>query len=131
MISLQTVINLELEWINIDTIYYIKNNKWDKNPYDITVSALLSMDTESDIVSLYLEPILGYQLYYEGKNQIKTDDVMIHNLYWSAYAELYITPVEDLEWYFEMDVNNGYANSTGVPVSFASTTGITWYLPEF
>ncbi|WP_369681425.1 hypothetical protein [Brachyspira innocens] len=121
MISLQTVINLELEWINIDTIYYIKNNKWDKNPYDITVSALLSMDTESDIVSLHLEPILGYQLYYEGKNQIKTDDVMIHNLYWSAYAELYITPVEDLEWYFEMDVNNGDADSTG----------ITWYLPEF
>ena len=56
---------------------------------------------------------------------------MSHALAWGAYAELYITPVKDLEWYFEMDVNGnaGQNNENLPPVSFAATTGITWYLP--
>ncbi|KLI33027.1 cell surface protein, partial [Brachyspira hyodysenteriae] len=91
-----------------------------------------------DIVSLYVEPSLGYKARYLGKMQYEDQDGKVnfdfkvnHYLSWGAYAELYITPVKDLEWYFEMDVNNSDSDSTGIPVSFASTTGITWYLPEF
>ncbi|MBW5410567.1 cell surface protein, partial [Brachyspira hampsonii] len=114
------------------------NAKWDKNPYDVTVQAVLALTANSDIVSLYLEPSLGYMAKYLGKlhyadqdGEYNLDFKVNHYLSWGAYAELYITPVKDLEWYFEMDVNNSDANSTGVPVSFAATTGITWYLPEF
>ncbi|MDA0034726.1 variable surface family protein [Brachyspira hyodysenteriae] len=114
------------------------NAKWDKNPYDVTVQAVLGVTANSDIVSLYVEPSLGYKARYLGKMQYEDQDGKVnfdfkvnHYLSWGAYAELYITPVKDLEWYFEMDVNNGDSDSTGIPVSFASTTGITWYLPEF
>lgn len=114
------------------------NVKWDKNPYDVTVQAVLGVTANSDIVSLYVEPSLGYKSRYLGKMQYEDQDGKVnydfkvnHYLSWGAYAELYITPVKDLEWYFEMDVNNSDSDSTGIPVSFASTTGITWYLPEF
>ncbi|MEI0447597.1 cell surface protein [Brachyspira intermedia] len=114
------------------------NVKWDKNPYDVTVQAVLGVTANSDIVSLYVEPSLGYKARYLGKMQYEDQDGKVnydfkvnHYLSWGAYAELYITPVKDLEWYFEMDVNNSDSDSTGIPVSFASTTGITWYLPEF
>ncbi|MEI0548897.1 cell surface protein [Brachyspira intermedia] len=114
------------------------NAKWDKNPYDVTVQAVLGVTANSDIVSLYVEPSLGYKARYLGKMQYEDQDGKVnydfkvnHYLSWGAYAELYITPVKDLEWYFEMDVNNSDSDSTGIPVSFASTTGITWYLPEF
>ena len=116
----------------IYSIYAQKDIKWDKNPYDITAAAVLGITANSDIVSLYVEPSLGYQATYEGKYKTDTTDPkVIHNLAWGAYAELYITPVQDLEWYFEMDVNNSNSDGSNVPVSFATTTGITWYLPEF
>ena len=56
---------------------------------------------------------------------------MTHALTWGAYTELYVTPVKDLEWYFEMDINgNASANNASLPpVSFATSTGLTWYLP--
>ena len=110
----------------------LKDDKWDKNPYDVTAQAVLGITANSDIVSLYVEPSLGYQAIYDGK--LKTDAAnakLSHSLYWGAYAELYITPVQDLEWYFEMDVNNSNGNGSNVPVYFETTTGITWYLPAF
>ncbi|KLI41821.1 cell surface protein, partial [Brachyspira hyodysenteriae] len=83
--------------------------KLDKNPYDVTVQAVLGVTANSDIVSLYVEPSLGYKAKYLGKMQdekVNLDFKVNHYLSWGAYAELYITPVKDLEWYFEMDVNN-------------------------
>ena len=113
----------------------LKDDKWDKNPYDVTAQAVLGITANSDIVSLYVEPSLGYQATYAGKITIKgkniTDPKVEHNLAWGAYAELYITPVQDLEWYFEMDVNNSNTDASNIPVHFETTTGITWYLPEF
>ena len=49
---------------------------------------------------------------------------------------MYVRPVQDLEWYFEMDINGKYGKITQyvdvveVPVYFETTTGITWYLPS-
>uniref|UniRef100_UPI003F4BFF01 cell surface protein n=1 Tax=Brachyspira catarrhinii TaxID=2528966 RepID=UPI003F4BFF01 len=112
-----------------------KNSKWDANPYDVKVQAVLGITANSDIVSLYVEPSLGYQAKYLGKaseNGITYIDSKVqHQLAWGAYTELYIRPVQDLEWYFEMDVNNSNEKQNGVPVTFNASTGITWYLPAF
>ncbi|MCZ9839042.1 variable surface family protein [Brachyspira hyodysenteriae] len=122
----------------INTIYSKKDNKWEKNPYNVTAAAVLGLTANSDIVSLYVEPSLGYNAVYEGKFKTDSEDYKVqHNLYWGAYTELYITPVKDLEWYFEMDVNNGVpklqgnpiASGNNIPVVFGANTGITWYLP--
>ncbi|MEI0492134.1 cell surface protein [Brachyspira intermedia] len=112
--------------------------EWEKNPYVVTAAAVLGITANSDIVTLYVEPSLGYTASYGGKEKglvYNPDPKVSHKLAWGAYAELYITPVKDLEWYFEMDVNNntprtGYTYNN-VPVNFATSTGITWYLPAF
>ena len=59
-----------------------------------------------------------------------------HKLGWSSYGEIYITPVKDLEWYFEAEIGNyniegaNDAASLGdLNVQFNASTGITWYLP--
>uniref|UniRef100_UPI003F4B12A1 cell surface protein n=1 Tax=Brachyspira catarrhinii TaxID=2528966 RepID=UPI003F4B12A1 len=107
-----------------------KDVKWDSNPYDVKVQAVLGITANSDIVSLYVEPSLGYQATYLGKlSALYIDAKVQHKLAWGAYTELYIRPVQDLEWYFEMDVNNSNEKQNGVPVNFATSTGITWYLP--
>ena len=126
-------------------------NEWEKSPYDVTVAAVLGITANSDIVSLYVEPSLGYTAAYGGRAKtingstttLYADSSVTHKLAWGAYTELYIRPTQDLEWYFEMDVNNsgtrqgvvdpetGEKISNGVPVYFETTTGITWYLPSF
>lgn len=100
---------------------------YDVSPYKFAIKPVLSLAANSDYVSLYFEPSLGYALTgskFKGVNQ-----TMTHALAWGAYAELYVTPVKDLEWYFEMDVNGEAASQSTIPVSFAASTGITWYLP--
>ena len=115
-------------------------DEWEKNPYDVTVQAVLGITANSDIVSLYVEPSLGYKADYAGQERyifngttIKDPDPKIeHKLAWGAYTELYIRPLQDLEWYFEMNVNNsGVDQDSNIPVYFESSTGITWYLPAF
>ncbi|ACN84071.1 variable surface protein - VspF [Brachyspira hyodysenteriae WA1] len=110
-----------------------KDQKWDSNPYDVKAQAVLGITANSDVVSLYVEPSLGYQATYLGKHTSENIDSKVqHSLAWGAYAELYVRPVQDLEWYFEMDVNNGGTRQpSNIPVYFATTTGITWYLPAF
>ena len=111
-------------------------HEWEKNPYKVTAAAVLGITANSDIVSLYVEPSLGYTAYAGGKQKdvIADDPTVTHKLYWGAYTELYIRPVQDLEWYFEMDVNNNSESGpagtyNNVPVNFVASTGITWYLP--
>ncbi|KLI19779.1 cell surface protein, partial [Brachyspira hyodysenteriae] len=87
--------------------YIGKDFKWDSNPYDVKAQAVLGITANSDVVSLYVEPSLGYQATYLGKNisenpYLNIDSKVQHSLAWGAYAELYVRPVQDLEWYFEM-----------------------------
>ncbi|PTY41452.1 variable surface family protein [Brachyspira hampsonii] len=114
--------------------------EWEKSPYDVTVAAVLGITANSDIVSLYVEPSLGYKATYNGKYKMDVNGStttidsgkVLHNLSWGAYTELYIRPTQDLEWYFEMDVNNNSTRQeSNIPVYFETTTGITWYLPAF
>ena len=111
-------------------------HEWEKNPYKVTAAAVLGITANSDIVSLYVEPSLGYTASAGGKeknNPTAVDPTVTHQLAWGAYTELYIRPVQDLEWYFEMNVNNNSPRDdyfyNNVPVYFETTTGITWYLP--
>ena len=106
------------------TTSYGGNAAWKKSAWDLTLAPTLGITANSDIVSLYVEPSLGLQITQNGSatdNKVKE----IYSLYWGAYAEIYITPLKNLEWYFEADVSR----DTTVPVKLAASTGITWYLP--
>ena len=95
-----------------------------KNAWILNLVAGLGLSANSDIVSLYLEPSLGLTVNQAGsidKNAKET-----YGLGYDVYAEIYITPLKNLEWYFEASIGN-VGNTKGV--AFASSTGITWYLP--
>ena len=109
-----------------------QSDSYDVSPYKFAIKPVLSLAANSDYVSLYFEPSLGYTLSgskTKAREGVASVEKMSHALAWGAYAELYITPVKDLEWYFEMDVNGEVARQSTIPVSFAASTGITWYLP--
>ena len=103
---------------------YGGNAAWKKSAWDLTLAPTLGITANSDIVSLYVEPSLGLTITQSGSatdNKVKE----LYSLYWGAYAEIYITPIKNLEWYFEANVSK----DTVAPVSLAASTGITWYLP--
>ena len=94
----------------------------------MTLAPALGITANSDIVSLYVEPSLGLKITQKGSatdNKVKE----LYSLYYGAYAEIYITPLKNLEWYFEVDFNNGGTTANQSAITFAGTTGITWYLP--
>ncbi|KLI50788.1 cell surface protein [Brachyspira hyodysenteriae] len=116
--------------VNNGTTKFKQSDMYEANAYNVTAAAVLGITANSDIVTLYVEPSLGYTASYEGKLKgALVDPKVNHKLVWGAYTELYITPVKDLEWYFEMDINNSNSKRNSVPVNFATSTGITWYLP--
>ena len=103
----------------------------DIGAYNFTIAPTLGLGANSDIVSVWFEPSLGYTVSGAKESHLR------HQLYWGAYAELYLTPVKDLEWYFEVDVSSdraAYSSDAAFSyeggVSFAASTGITWYLPS-
>ncbi|WP_288625184.1 cell surface protein [uncultured Brachyspira sp.] len=104
------------------------SESWAKGAWDLKIIPALGITANSDIVSLYVEPSLGLQITQKGSvtdNKVKE----LYSLYYGAYAEIYITPLKNLEWYFEVDLNNGGTTADQSAITFASTTGITWYLP--
>ena len=115
---------------NVDTLtsVYAGGPSSKKGAWDLTLAPVLGLTANSDVVSLYFEPSLGLKITQPGS---ATDDKVkeIYSLYWGAYAEIYITPLKNLEWYFEADVSGGDASVKEPPVKFAASTGITWYLP--
>ena len=102
---------------------------WETGAYDLRIIPALGITANSDIVSLYVEPSLGFRVNQAGSATQKNVKELM-SLYWGTYAEIYITPLKNLEWYFEVDVNNGGTTADQSAITFASTTGITWYLPQ-
>ena len=102
----------------------IPDVKNDKNPYTLNIIPALGISANSDIVSLYLEPSLGLKITGSASKNVKE----AYDLGYGVYGEIYITPVKNVEWYFEASIDNLDANTKGL--SFAGSTGITWYLPE-
>ena len=108
---------------------YRASPKW-----DLTLMPALGLTANSDIVSLYLEPSLGLKIEQNGSDTDKKIKE-VYSLGYAVYAEIYITPLKNLEWYFEASIGNvGVVNNNnqvvaGKGLGFAGTTGITWYLP--
>ena len=114
----------------------------------VRLKPALGLTANSDIVSLYLEPSLGLKVNGASSKNVK-DTI---SLGYGVYGEIYVTPIKNLQWYFEAELGNlggsgsvdveipgtGGAAATTVtaPFSFTkyglgfnATTGITWYLP--
>lgn len=108
---------------------------YDSNPWELRLIPTLGLSANSDIVSLYVEAGLGYVANDTGRKLNAGQYGITHKLGWSSYGEIYITPVKDLEWYFEAEIGNynleGVAdgNIGDLNVQFNASTGITWYLP--
>ena len=96
-----------------------------KSAWDLNLVAGLGLTANSDIVSLYLEPTLGLKVNQAGSTDKNAKET--YGLGYDVYAEIYITPLKNLEWYFEASIGN--VDTTTKGVAFAGTTGITWYLP--
>ena len=101
--------------------------------WDLQLMTGLGLTANSDIVSLYLEPQLGLSvvsaapLTTDGTQRITTES---YGLGYNVYAEIYITPIKNLEWYFEAEIGNvGSGENATTSLVFNGTTGITWYLP--
>ena len=94
--------------------------------WDLTLMPALGLTANSDIVSLYLEPSLGLKIEQNGSDTDKKVKE-VYSLGYAVYAEIYITPLKNLEWYFEASIGN--VDTTTKGLAFAGTTGITWYLP--
>ena len=106
---------------------------WETSAWDVKLLTALGLTANSDIVSLYFEPSLGLDITQSGNATQKVKET--YGLAYDVYAEIYITPLKNLEWYFEASIGNmaQYNNNSTSSVkalSFAGTTGITWYLPQ-
>ena len=102
---------------------------WEKSAWDLQLMTGLGLTANSDIVSLYLEPELGLQIVQAGSSTDKNAKE-VYGLGWNVYAEIYITPIKNLEWYFEASIGDALKTTTSANyVELATTTGITWYLP--
>ena len=118
--------------------------KYDKNPYELAITPALGLTANSDIVSLYLEPSLGLKVNGASSKNVK-DTI---SLGYGVYGEIYVTPIKNLQWYFEAEIGNlnssgtstttaadGTVTTTTTSVTsanylgFKASTGITWYLP--
>lgn len=110
---------------------------YDSNPWELRLIPTLGLSANSDIVSLYLEAGVGYVANDTGRKLNNGANGITHKLGWSSYGEIYITPVKDLEWYFEAEIGNynfeveavADRNIGDLNVQFNASTGITWYLP--
>ena len=101
----------------------IPDVKNDKNPYTLNIIPALGISANSDIVSLYLEPSLGLKITGSASKNVKE----AYDLGYGVYGEIYITPVKNVEWYFEAELGNILDLVKGL--GFNASTGITWYLP--
>ena len=104
--------------------YTVSNLQFAKSAWDLNLVAGLGLTANSDIVSLYLEPSLGLKVNQAGSADKNAKET--YGLGYDVYAEIYITPLKNLEWYFEASIGNV---DTTKGLAFAGTTGITWYLP--
>ena len=111
----------------VEAVKYIQEKYTDAGGYTATPKWDLTLmpDLGLTIVSLYLEPSLGLSVKQNGSATDKNVKEA-YGLGYDVYAEIYITPLKNLEWYFEASIGNVNTDTKGV--AFAGTTGITWYL---
>lgn len=114
-----------------DVDYYITK------PQYMSLSVPVGFTAENDIITLYLEPALSFSMLTGGINAgiASSKPVRIPPIFYSlgylVYGELYITPMPNLEWYFEAQIGgattvDGIGNSADNGLVFNGSTGITW-----
>ncbi|WP_028330577.1 cell surface protein [Brachyspira alvinipulli] len=114
-----------------DVDYYITK------PQYMSLSVPVGFTAENDIMTLYLEPALSFSMLTGGINAgiASSKPVRIPPVFYSlgylVYGELYITPMPNLEWYFEAQIGgattvDGIGNSADNGLVFNGNTGITW-----
>lgn len=127
-------IKSEVEGASIDIggqTYYITK------PQFIGVSVPVGFTAESDLISIYLEPALSLSMVTGGVNQYASSakPVRIPPVFYSIgylfYGELSITPLPNLEWYFEAQIGSAttvdsLGNSSQGSLVFNGSTGLTW-----
>ena len=99
-------------------------NSFDKTAWQLQLMPALGLSASSDIVSLYLEPSLGLEITGSQYNNQKDT----YSLAWNVYGEISVTPIQNLEWYFEAELGDN-ADTSAKVLGFNASTGITWYLP--
>ena len=99
-------------------------NSFDKTAWQLQLMPALGLSASSDIVSLYLEPSLGLDITGSQYNNQKDT----YSLAWNVYGEISVTPIQNLEWYFEAELGDN-ADASAKILGFNASTGITWYLP--
>ena len=104
------------------------NTAWGQSAWNLQLMPALGLAANSDVVSLYLEPSLGLKVTQSGSATDKNVKE-VYDLGYAVYGEIYIRPIQSLEWYFEASIGNVQENSGGKGLAFAGSTGITWYLP--
>ncbi|MEI0495332.1 variable surface protein VspJ [Brachyspira intermedia] len=114
-----------------DTDYYITK------PQFVGISVPVGFSAGNDFISLYLEPALSFSMITGGINAgiASMKPVRIPPVFYSVgylvYGELYITPIPNLEWYFEAQIGgattiDNIGNSADNGLAFNGSTGITW-----
>ncbi|WP_432631922.1 cell surface protein [Brachyspira sp.] len=119
----------------VEAVKYMKSSYnnvaavWEQGAWDLQLMLGLGLTANSDIVSLYLEPQLGLKVDQAGSDADKNVKE-VYGLGYNVYAEIYITPLKNLEWYFETTIGNSLKTSASYGlVQLEATTGVTWYLP--
>ena len=104
---------------------------WGNGVWELELMTGLGLTANSDIVSLYLEPQLGLGVMQNAPMALVSETMLseVYGLAYNVYAEIYITPIKNLEWYFEAEIS-GWKAATPGQFNFNGTTGITWYLPQ-
>ena len=101
---------------------------YEDGAYQLNIIPELGLTANSDIVSLYLQPGLGLSITRGSQTVPYTKER--YTLAYEVYGEITITPIKNLEWYFEAELGNVLDTvTTNNEFGFNGTTGITWYLP--
>ncbi|WP_288521096.1 cell surface protein [uncultured Brachyspira sp.] len=98
--------NTRVEAVKIMNGYTVDNLQFAKSAWDLNLVAGLGLTANSDIVSLYLEPQLGLQVTRKAPSSTQTPGAApapvaiasdSYGLAYNVYAEIYITPLKNLE----------------------------------
>lgn len=125
----------------------VPNEFYAEEPYRLGIALPLGMRAASEnrIVEFYLEPALSLTIVnakniYDsstitsGESLDKATKIKspFYTFGYVVYGELYVRPIPQLEWYFELQtggatVAGNLAQASSTSLVFNGATGITWY----
>ena len=125
----------------------VPNEYYAEEPYRLGIAFPLGMrvTSENGMIEFYLEPALSFTIV-NAKNIYDASTITssgslntatkvkspFYTFGYVVYGELYIRPIPQLEWYFELQtggatVAGNLASASSTSLVFNGATGITWY----